>query len=209
MPHISRGPTDVGDRAGGKRADQRERLHEAAEHGEDLAAPVVRDDLLDQRHVADEADPVPDPEDDRADAADREIGADGADRDAGGGDEERRAIAAVHRQPLDEPERDDVPDQDAGGRECDEDAEARVAGAVRLGREHDLGDVDAGVGQRRPAPDQEDRREVAVGADEREAGADLAPVRAADAGRDGRLRAGLPIRRSRAAETRKLTEFRA
>ena len=82
MPHIRRGPIGLGQRAGRQRPDQRERLHQAAEHGEDLAATLVRDDLLDQRHVADEADAVSDPEDDGADAADREIGADGADRDA-------------------------------------------------------------------------------------------------------------------------------
>ena len=94
-----------GDRAGSERADQRERLHEAAEHGEDLASALVRDDLLDQGHVADETDAVTDPEDDGADAPDREVRADGADRHAGGGDQERGAVAAVDGQPLDEPER--------------------------------------------------------------------------------------------------------
>ena len=187
MPHIQPRADGLGDRAGRERADQRERLHEAAEHGEDLPSSLVRDDLLDQGHVADEADPVPDAEDDGADTPDREVGADGADRHARGGDEERGAVAAVHGQPLDEPERDDVPEQDAGGREGDEHAEADVAGAVRVGREHDLGHVDAGVRERRPAPDQEDRRQVLVVADESEAGSNLAPVRAADPGDEARL----------------------
>ena len=193
MPHIKRGPiaSVIGPAASVPISVKV--MHEAAEHGEDLAAPVVRHDLLDQRHVADEADAVPDPEDDCPDAADRKLGADGADRDAGRGDQERGAIAAVDRQPLDEPHRDDVADQDPAGRERHEDAEAGVAGPVRLGREHDLGDVDAGVGERRPAPDQEDRRQVGVVADEREPGPHLAPVGAADPGRNARLE---PRRRS-------------
>ena len=131
--------------------------------------------------------PFPIPKMSGADAADREIGADRADRDAGCGDEERGAVAAVHRQPLDEPERDDVPEQDAAGGERHEHAEARVPGAVRVGRERDLGHVDAGIGERRPAPDQGDRRQVAIVADEREPVANLAPVRAADPRRHGRL----------------------
>ena len=71
-PHQS-WPDCLGDRPGRERPDERERLHEAPEHREDLPPAVVRDGLLDQRHVADEADAVPDPEDDRADAADREV----------------------------------------------------------------------------------------------------------------------------------------
>ena len=81
MPQIEPRADRLGHRPGCERAEERERLHEAAEHGEDLPAAVVRDDLLDQRDVADEADPVADPEDDGADAAERELRADGADRD--------------------------------------------------------------------------------------------------------------------------------
>ena len=105
MPHISARADSLGDRAGCERADERERLHEAPEHREDLAPAVVGDDLLDQRHVADEADAVADPEDDGADAPDREVRADGADRDTCRGDEERGPVAAVHRQAVDEPAR--------------------------------------------------------------------------------------------------------
>ncbi len=166
MPHMGRGPTAFRHRPCGERPDQRERLHEASEHGEDLAAPIVRDDLLDQGHVADETDPVADAENDGPDTADREVRADGAQSDPGRRDEKRGAIAPVHRQALDEPHRDDVADHDPGGRERDEDAEPDVAGAVRVGRQDDLRDVDPGVGERRPAPDQEDRGQVAVVPDE-------------------------------------------
>ena len=54
-----------------ERAEQREHLDEATEHGEDLAPPVVGDGLLDQREVADEADAVARTEDDGPDAAER------------------------------------------------------------------------------------------------------------------------------------------
>ena len=82
---------------------------------------------------------------------------------------------------------DDVADQDACRGERDEHPETRVARAVRIGREHDLRHVDARVGEGRPAPDEEDRRQVPVVADERQAGAYLAPVRPTDPGRDLRL----------------------
>ncbi len=166
---------------------QGERLHEAAEHCEDLSPPFIRHDLLDQGDVADEPDPVAHAEDDSADTPDCEVGADGADGHARRSDEKRGTVAAVHRQPLDEPEGNDTPDQDAAGRERDEHTEADVACTVGFCREHDLRHVDAGVGKRCPAPDQEDRREVAVIANEGESGANLTPVGAADAGSDLRL----------------------
>ena len=93
MPHIRRGPTATVIGPAASVPIKRERLHEAAQHGEDLTPALVRHDLLDQGDVTDETDTVTHPEDDGADTSDREIRADGADRHTGRRDEERGAVA--------------------------------------------------------------------------------------------------------------------
>src|SRR5207247_8996981 len=94
-----------------------------------------------------------------------QAGTPGTNDDSSGSYQELGPIGPVHPEPFHEALCGNGSDERAQSGGCDKDAEPQrtrsVSLSLALGKD-DLGDVDTGVCQRRPAPDQEDRRQVAV-----------------------------------------------
>ena len=90
--------------------------------------------------------------------------------------DERACVVAPQPDPAERGRGEVAPERETDATRRDEDAEADVAGAQRLLREHHLCDVDRGAPDQRDVPDDEDRAERRRPEHEPDAVGDVAPV---------------------------------